>query len=57
MAASRKIDTAQFRTIVDSLYGMIPEQGLKYKLADKLIQKSEYDDLLKTKLNLKEKKS
>jgi protease-4 len=55
MAASRKIDTAQFRTVVDSLYGMIPEQGLKYKLADKLIQKSEYDDLLKTKLNLKGK--
>lgn len=55
MAASRKIDTAQFRTIVDSLYGMIPEQGLKYKLADKLIQKSEYDDLLKTKMSLKEK--
>ncbi|MDM1554605.1 signal peptide peptidase SppA [Chryseobacterium indologenes] len=55
MATSRKIDTAQFRTIVDSLYGMIPEQGLKYKLADKLIQKSEYEDMLKTKLNVKEK--
>lgn len=55
MAASRKIDTAQFRMIVDSLYGMIPEQGLKYKLADKLIQKSEYEDLLKAKLNLKDK--
>ncbi|MGG7551625.1 signal peptide peptidase SppA [Chryseobacterium arthrosphaerae] len=55
MAASRKIDTAQFRTIVDSLYGMIPEQGLKYKLADKLIQKSEYENLLKTKLSLKDK--
>lgn len=55
MAASRKIDTAQFRTITDSLYGMIPEQGVKYKLADKLIQKSEYEDLLKTKLNVKDK--
>lgn len=55
MAASRKIDTAQFRMIVDSLYGMIPEQGLKYKLADKLIQKTEYEDLLKSKLSLKEK--
>lgn len=55
MAASRKIDTAQFRTVVDSLYGMIPEQGLKYKLADKLIQKSEYEDMLKTKLNIKDK--
>ncbi|MFC3755788.1 signal peptide peptidase SppA [Chryseobacterium tructae] len=55
MAASRKIDTAQFRTIVDSLYGMIPEQGLKYKLADKLIQKSEYEDLLKAKLSVNDK--
>lgn len=55
MAASRKIDTVQFRTIVDSLYGMIPEQGLKYKLADKLIQKSEYEDMLKAKLNVSDK--
>ncbi|MFY7815767.1 MAG: S49 family peptidase, partial [Chryseobacterium taeanense] len=39
MAASRKIDTAAFRNVVDSLYGMIPDLGLKYKLADKLIQK------------------
>ncbi|AKK71806.1 signal peptide peptidase SppA [Chryseobacterium gallinarum] len=55
IAASRKIDTAQFRTVVDSLYGMIPELGLKYKLADKLIQKTEYDNLIKSKLSLKEK--
>ncbi|WP_295211837.1 signal peptide peptidase SppA [uncultured Chryseobacterium sp.] len=54
MAASRKIDTAQFRTVVDSLYGMIPDLGLKYKLADKLIQKTEYDRMMRTKLNLKE---
>lgn len=56
MAASRKIDTVQFKTIVDSLYGMIPEQGLKYKLADKLIQKSEYEDMLKAKLSIKDNK-
>lgn len=55
IAASRKIDTAQFRTVVDSLYGMIPELGLKYKLADKLIQKTEYDEIIKSKLSLKEK--
>lgn len=55
MANSRKIDTAQFKTIADSLYGMIPDLSLKYKLADKLIQKTEYDDLLKAKLNLKDK--
>lgn len=57
MAASRKIDTAQFRIVVDSLYGMIPELGLKNKLADKLIQKTEYDELIKSKLNLKEKEN
>lgn len=54
IAASRKIDTTQFKTIVDSLYGMIPEQSLKYKLADQLIQKTEYDNLIKSKLNLKD---
>lgn len=54
IAASRKIDTAQFRTVVDSLYGMIPDQGLKYRLADKLIQKTEYDRIIRTKLSLKE---
>ncbi|BEV04321.1 signal peptide peptidase SppA [Chryseobacterium gambrini] len=52
MAVSRKMDTAQFRTVVDSLYGMIPDLSLKYKLADKLIQKTEYDQLIKSKLNL-----
>lgn len=55
MAGSRKIDTARFAMVVDSLYGAIPELSLKYSLADKLIQKSEYDDLLKDKLNLKKK--
>ncbi|WP_261511082.1 signal peptide peptidase SppA [Chryseobacterium paludis] len=55
IATSRKIDSTQFRTIVDSLYGMIPEQSLKYRLADKLIQKTEYDELIKSKLSLTEK--
>lgn len=55
IASSRKIDTAQFRTTVDSLYGVIPDLSLRYKLADKLIQKSQYDDLLKNKLKLEEK--
>ncbi|MCJ7933180.1 MAG: signal peptide peptidase SppA [Chryseobacterium sp.] len=55
IAVSRKIDTAQFKMVVDSLYGMIPELGLKYKLADKLIQKTEYENLIKSKLSLKEK--
>lgn len=53
IATSRKMDSTQFKTVVDSLYGMIPELGLKYKLADKLIQKTEYDELIKSKLSLK----
>ena len=55
IAASRKIDSAHFRTVVDSLYGAIPNLSLQHKLADQLMQKSEYDQMLKTKLNLKEK--
>ena len=55
IAKSRKMDSAQFRTVVDSLYGIIPELSLQNKLADKLIQKTEYDQILKNKLNLKEK--
>lgn len=50
ISVSRKIDADQFKTAVDSLYGMIPEQSLKYKLVDKLIQKSEYDDFIKSKI-------
>ena len=55
MATARKMDTAQFRTVVDSLYGIIPDLSIKYKLADKLIQKSEYDVLLRSQLKLNEK--
>ncbi len=53
---SRKIDSVQFKTVVDSLYGILPESSAKYKLADKLIQKSEYDQLIKDKLNIKKDK-
>ena len=53
IAASRKIDQSQFQTVVDSLYGIIPDLSLKYRLADRLIQKTQYDDLLKNKLQLK----
>ncbi|WHF51211.1 signal peptide peptidase SppA [Chryseobacterium gotjawalense] len=55
IANSRKIDPAQFKTIVDSLYAAIPDLSLNYKLADKLMQKSEYDQMIKTKLNLAKK--
>lgn len=53
MANSRKIDTAQFCTVVDSLYGIIPDLSLQHRLVDRLIQKTEYDDLIKAKINLK----
>ncbi|MCQ4036088.1 signal peptide peptidase SppA [Kaistella montana] len=53
MAYSRKIDTALFRTVVDSLYGIIPDLSLQHRLVDRLIQKTEYDDLIKAKINLK----
>ncbi|WP_144282660.1 signal peptide peptidase SppA [Chryseobacterium echinoideorum] len=55
IAASRKISTNDFRMVVDSLYGMIPDLTVKYKLADQLIQKTEYDNIIRKKLNLKEK--
>lgn len=55
IATSRKIDTAKFRTVVDSLYGAIPDLSLQHKLADRLMQKSEYDQMIRTKLKLKEK--
>lgn len=55
MAASRKMQSEEFKTVVDSLYGMIPDLTVKHKLADKLIQKSEYDQLIRTKLSLAEK--
>lgn len=55
MAASRKMDASQFKTVVDSLYGIIPDLSLKHQLADKLLQKTEYDYLLRNKLKLKEK--
>lgn len=52
MAASRKINPAEFQKITDSLYGIIPELSLKNRLADQLLQKSQYDDLLKQKLHV-----
>ncbi len=54
IAASRKIDENKFKTVTDSLYGIIPALSLEHKLADKLMQKSEYDAVLKSKLKLKE---
>lgn len=49
---SRKLDATEFKTVVDSLYATIPNLSLKYKLADKLVQKSEYEEIIKNKLNV-----
>ena len=54
IATSRKLDSANFKTVVDSLYGIIPELSLQNKLADKLIQKGEYDTILKAKAKIKD---
>lgn len=56
IANSRKMDSVQFKTVVDSLYGILPELSAKYKLADQLIQKSEYDQILRDKLKIKKDK-
>lgn len=53
ISVSRKIPVSDLKTITDSLYSYIPDLSFKYKLADQLIQKSEYDNLIKKKLNIK----
>lgn len=50
IAKSRKMDSASLGTTIDSLYGMIPDLAVQRKLADKLIQKSEYENLIKSKI-------
>lgn len=56
MSKSRNISPENFKTTVDSLYALIPELSLKNKLVNKLIQESQYEDLLKAKLNIKSDK-
>lgn len=51
---SRKIDAASYKTSVDSLHGFIPDLIVKNHLADQMLQKSEYENLLKNKLGAKE---
>lgn len=52
MEASRKIDDANFKIAVDSLYGVIPDLAIQNKLVDKLSQKSEYDNFIKEKMKV-----
>ncbi len=47
MAKSRKIAPAEFQQAANQLYGFIPQTAMQYKLADQLLQKGQYDDLLK----------
>jgi len=54
---SRNIDSISFKNIVDSLNGIIPELALKGKLIDQLLQKSEYNDLLKEKIKVDSKEN
>ncbi|MNK61250.1 Protease 4 [compost metagenome] len=52
IATSRNIPASEFKTITDSLYAYLPDLSLKYKLTDQLIQKSEYDNIIKKKLKI-----
>ncbi|MRM96807.1 signal peptide peptidase SppA [Riemerella anatipestifer] len=52
IASSRKISIENFQSITDGLYGMIPDFSLKYGLVDKLMQKGEYELLLKQKIGI-----
>lgn len=56
MAASRKLSKEDFQKVTDSLYALLPEETLKQKLVDEHWQKSQYDDMLKKKLGVEEKK-
>ena len=52
ISVSRKLPLNQLNLVTDSLYGMIPGEAVKYKLVDKLAQKSEYDQILKKKMKI-----
>lgn len=54
IAHSRRIAGGEFKTIVDSLYAILPENTLKYHLVDRLMQKSQYEAFLKRNLKLKD---
>ncbi|MDR1876224.1 MAG: signal peptide peptidase SppA [Flavobacteriaceae bacterium] len=54
IAVSRKISVENINIIADSLYGFIPELSLQHKLVDKLVNETEYDRIIKTKLGISE---
>lgn len=53
---SRAIDSLSFRSSVDSLVGGIADLALKNNLVDELAQKSQYHNMLKTKLGIEKDK-
>lgn len=53
IAANRKLSPEKVNTITDSLYGLFPEKVVANKMVDQLIQKPQYEELLKEKLALK----
>lgn len=54
---SRNINAIELKKTVDSLYGFIPDLIVRNKLADQLMQKSEYDEVLKKLLQQKSEKA
>lgn len=57
IALSRKISSEDLRVSTDSLYGFIPELSLQHKLVDKLVNESEYDQIIKNKLGISKEDS
>lgn len=51
ISSSRKLPESTLNLVADSLYGVIPEKALSYKLVDGLAQRSQYVDMLKKKIN------
>lgn len=53
--ASRNLTAEQWQTAVDSLYSFNPRKALQFKLVDKLVQETEYDQALADRLGLEVK--
>lgn len=56
IAVSRKVSTQDINISTDSLFGFISNLSLKHKLVDKLVNESEYDQIIKDKLGISKDK-
>lgn len=56
IAVSRKVSTQDINVSTDSLFGFISNLSLKHKLIDKLVNESEYDQIIKNKLGISKDK-